>query len=775
MGGETSRVRAMLRRAASGAVVALFACATPAFAQQAPADQMSLLPPGFFQNMPQFGGTNVAVTADRLTYNADGHQIIADGKVEILYGGYDITGDHLVFDQRARTAHFVGNTVVRTPDGTVYRGPDLKLSQPMRSALMRELTITTKSGALIVAGDGDFRSGDETVLTDSTYSPCGRCIDAKGHRIGWSVKSARMIYNEKSSTVTLEQPSLYLLGIPVGWLPWLSIPDPSKRMNRFLMPSLDYSAETGAMLSVPYFVAAGADTDLIFTPSITTRQGLMLAGEWDQRFPNGNTMVRVSGIQQRDPGAFSTVDEAGALPSRGAIQSYGQFRPTKEWTVGWSYTAFTDPGYFSDYRINQDKSATNEVYATRLTRDDFFDARLQQFNVLGPMSAAAAAAQPGKQGLALPNIRYHGVNYLPGDNGEVDLSASLLGVDRAADDSRATLPGPVPYDYGRQENKTHATAEADWQKRFVTPGGFVATPFLGLRADAAYAAYYGSLPASPATYLQASLFNATPIAALDVRYPMIARSEGATHVLEPIAQLVYRGSDVTNVGITNDNAQSFILSDTNLFSYNRFSGSDRQETGLRANVGAHYQVNFDNGGWLDLVGGESFQLAGVNAFAQPDPTQVTTGEGMSSAASYVVLGAQGSVVPGLTTGAKVQVDPAGGGITRGGIDGTYATDSYDVDMHYLYVAKNADRGVLADQNEVGAGVTVPVPYVDYWKFHTYGAWDIAASTWLSAGAGLTYDDGYLRYGAEVQATGPTNVTPNDLRVLATFSLGTGKN
>jgi LPS-assembly protein len=773
MHGGTNKVRAMLGRAVCATAVVL-ALVAPALAQDS-AGQMSLLPPGFFQNMPQVGGTNIAVTADRLTYNADGHEILADGHVEVLYGGYDIRGDHLVFDQRARTAHFVGNAVVRTPDGTVYRGPDLVLSQTMRSALMRQLTITTKGGALIVAGDGDFRSGDEAVLTDSTYAPCGKCIDAKGHRIGWSVKAARMIYHEKTSTVTLEQPSLYLLGIPVGWLPWLSIPDPSKRMNRFLMPSVDYSGQIGAKVSAPYFVAAGPDTDFIFTPSYTTQQGLMVAGEWDQRFPNGSTVVRASGIQQRDPGAFSTVDGAGDRPFRGAIQTYGEFRPTKEWTVGWSYTAFTDPGYFSDYRFNQDKSATNEVYATRLTHDDFFDFRLQQFNVLGAMSAAAAAAEPAKQGLALPNARYHGVYYLPANNGEVDLSASLLGVSRAADDNRATLPGPVPYDYGRQENKAHAMVEADWQKRYIVPGGFVATPFLGLRADAAYADYYGGLPAGPATYHEISLFNATPIAAMDIRYPMVARSEGATHVLEPIAQLVYRGSDVTNVGITNDNAQSFILSDTNLFSYNRFSGSDRQETGLRANVGAHYQVNFDNGAWVDLLGGQSFQLAGVNAFAEPDPTQVTTGQGMSTTASYVVLGAQGSVIQGLTTGAKLQIDPTGRGITRGGIDGTYSTGPYDFDMHYLYVAKNPDRGVLADQHEVGAGVTLPVPFVDYWKVHTYGAWDVAANTWLSAGAGATYDDGYLRYGAEVQATGPTNVDPSDLRVLATFSVGTGKN
>ncbi len=269
---------------------------------------------------------------------------------------------------------------------------------------------------------------------------------------------------------------------------------------------------------------------------------------------------------------------------------------------------------------------------------------------------------------------------------------------------------------------------------------------------------------------QQELFNATPIAAVDVRFPMIARTGWATHIVEPIAQLVYRASDTTNVGITNDTAQSFIFQDTNLFSYNRFSGADRQETGLRANLGGHYQANFENGGWLDLIAGESFQLAGLNAFDATDPTQVTTGQGLSSAASYVVFGAQGSVIPGLTNGAKLQVDPTNTHITQAGVGNDYKIGSYDFSLDYLYVAANAARGVLTDQHEVVAGVTLPVPFVDYWTGNVYGGWDIAANKWLVAGGGAHYDDGYLRYGADIQATGPTNVTPNAVTFSATLDL-----
>jgi LPS-assembly protein len=749
-GGRTGKLRKMLWAALAGLTV------TAAVVTAAPASD-TLMPPGFFQRSPTVGAQPISITADILTYDADHHEVIAVGHVEVDYDGTSMMGDRLVFDQKAHTAHFVGNVVMKTPEGETYTGTDVQLSGPMHDALVQQLTLTTKDGALITAADGDFRRGEDTLLNNATYAPCGRCIDAKGRRIGWTAKSVRMIYHNDTQTVTLEQPTLYLLGIPVAWLPWLSMPDPTKRINTFRMPSVDYSSQFGARLNLPYFIAAGEDDDIILTPSLMSRQGLLVAGEWDHRFPNGSIQVKAAGIRQLDSSAFAGT--VGDLDWRGAAQISGQFVPFRTWTVGWSYTTFTDAAFLPDYHfVIDDKTSVSQAYATHLAGNEFLDFRVQQFNKLGNVSALAQ----DQQARALPNARYRNVLYLPQDMGEIDLSATLLGVQRGADQDLGTING-VHYVTGYEEWKAHGTVEADWQKRWVVPGGVAVTPFLGLRADAAY--YDGSSALKPGTV---ELFNATPIAALDVRYPWVARSEGLTQVIEPIAQLVYRGSDVTDVGITNDNAQSFIFDDSNLFSYNRFSGTDRQETGLRANVGAHYQANFDNGAWIDLLGGQSFQLAGTNAFAATDPTQATTGQGMSATASYMVFGATGSPWRGLTFGGKLQVDPSAPSVTRAGAGATYASYGYSVGVNYLYVAANPERGVPAQQQEVTAGVSVP--FWDYWRANTHAGWDIAGNTWLSAGAGLVYDDGYLRYGADVSATGPTNVTPNDLRITGSFFL-----
>jgi LPS-assembly protein len=314
--------------------------------------------------------------------------------------------------------------------------------------------------------------------------------------------------------------------------------------------------------------------------------------------------------------------------------------------------------------------------------------------------------------------------------------------------------GGIPYVFGYQENKVHGTLEASWQNQYVTPMGVVATPYLGLRGD--YASYDGASPLNP---VPVSLLSATPIAAVDVRFPMIATNGLDSHLFEPIAQLVYRGSSTTLPGIINDNAQSFVFDDTNLFSYDRFSGSDRQETGLRANVGGRYMANFDDGRWLELIGGQSYHIAGVNSLGVADHAQTGNSTGLGNTASYIVLGAQGAPLPGVRVGGKVQLDPGSFKVMRAGVGGEAAYERLTFGLDYFYLAANPATGTLADQHEVTARATAPLP-IDYWSVDGSLSWDLGAQQFLAATGGVTYDDGYFVGGGFVGINGATHTSPN---------------
>lgn len=714
-----------------------------------------LVPTDFF-NAPIDSSAPSSVEANTLTFDSGTGIITATGDVVLSQGGYTVTGQNLVYNRRSNALKFSGAVTIRDPSGNLAETEDLEVTGGMKQAFVSSLTITTYDGARITADSVDYDAALQTLLEKATYAPCGDCVDDAGRRIGWSVSAARITYNSEDGSLYLEQPTLALLGIPVAWLPFLWLPDTSEAfIANMQTPVYDYGEQTGHRLEVPYYAYTSRWTDIILTPTVMSRQGFLMGAEWVQRFDNGSLQIKASGLYQFDRAAYA--GKVGDLDWRGAIQTSGEFTPVEDWKVGWSYTAFTDAAYLGDYRLSSSKSTINQVYATNLTDDTFIDVRLQQFNQLGNVTAATQ----GEQAQALPAARFEHVEDLGPDMGRIEITGRLLGVRREFDST--SVVGGVPYTFGYAGNKQHASLQAGWQTQWIGAGGFVATPYLGGRLDAAY--YDGTSPTLPGA---TTLWSATPIAAMDVRFPLAASDDSTVHLVEPIAQLVYRGSGTTAVGITNDDAQSFVLDDTNLFSYNRFSGGDRQETGLRANIGGRYQANFADGSYVELIAGQSFLLAGDNAFAAADPAQTAAGAGMSATASYAVLGAYGSFVPGVEVGGKVQIDTATATVKRAGLDATIEHEGYTGVIDYAFLAANPATGVTADQHEIGARVGVPI--AEYWTLNASGYWDLASNSWLQVGGGVTYDDGYLVIGANASRTGPTHRSPNDLRVTATFRI-----
>ena len=88
-----------------------------------------------------------------------------------------------------------------------------------------------------------------------------------------------------------------------------------------------------------------------------------------------------------------------------------------------------------------------------------------------------------------------------------------------------------------------------------------------------------------------------PAVGLMYRYPFVAKTWWGTHIIEPVAQVIARPNETSSLRVANEDAQSLVFDDTNLFEWNgKFSGYDRVEGGTRANVGALYTGRFGNRG-----------------------------------------------------------------------------------------------------------------------------------------------------------------------------------
>ena len=95
--------------------------------------------------------------------------------------------------------------------------------------------------------------------------------------------------------------------------------------------------------------------------------------------------------------------------------------------------------------------------------------------------------------------------------------------------------------------------------------------------------------------------------------------------------------DERGIGLLpNEDAQSLIFDDSNLFKINKFSGWDRTEGGSRANVGVQYVAQFNRGGNINVLFGQSYQLFGQNSYALGGTTNTGLGSGLDTARSDYV-------------------------------------------------------------------------------------------------------------------------------------------
>jgi LPS-assembly protein len=131
--------------------------------------------------------------------------------------------------------------------------------------------------------------------------------------------------------------------------------------------------------------------------------------------------------------------------------------------------------------------------------------------------------------------------------------------------------------------------------------------------------------------------RAMPTAGLEYRYPFIGVQSWGTQTVEPIAQLILRPNEAASGrNLPNEDAQSLIFDDTNLFKVDKFSGWDRTEGGGRVNAGMQYTAQFNGGGFFNVLFGESYHLFGTNSFAVGDTTNTGIASGLDTRRSDYV-------------------------------------------------------------------------------------------------------------------------------------------
>ena len=718
-------------------------------------------PPAPPKNQPML------VQATEIRYDYTNNSVAAVGNVQIYYGGATIEADQVTYDEKTKRLVAEGNVRLTEPDGKITYGQKIDLTDDYRDGFVDSLRLETPEDTRFAAARADRSKGNYTVLQNGVYTACEPCKNDPKKPPLWQVQAARIIHDEGEKMLYFEDARVEFFGVPLAYIPFMSTPDPTvKRKSGFLFPEMSFgTSQFGYGFEPKYFWALAPNYDVTLGTMITTKQGVLFDGEWRHRLLNGSYSIRAAGIFQQDPGYFAGRDGPNsptAQTFRGVIQSAGQFAINDKWTWGWTGLLMTDSQFLQDYQLNSiagsfdpfqtglASAGVSQLYLTGAGDRSYFDVRAMYYQGFSELD------NQGQIPVIHPVLDYSNVLKQQVLGGEFSYKFNLTSLTRqqaefdaintaaaagggcSSPTADTAIPGncllrAIPGNY------TRFSAQADWRRTLVTDNGQMITPFMQLRGDVAELEVNNQPGVSNFISTgDSSLVRAMPAVGVEYRYPFVDVESWGTQTIQPIAQVIIRPNE-TDIGkFPNEDAQSLVFSDTNLFSIDKYSGYDRVEGGSRANVGFQYTAQINRAGSLNVLFGQSYSLFGQNSFAVGDITNTGLDSGLNKAASDYVGGVTYQPNAVYTFAARGRFDEATFTPQRLEFESRANFDRWTLQMLYGDYAAQPALGFLTRREGILGGASFKV--TANWIVLGSARYDLANSQFDQTRIGVGYVD-----------------------------------
>ena len=627
------------------------------------------------------------VEGQEIVYNRDNNTVAARGEVELNYDGRTLQADRVTYDRNTGRVTATGNVRMTEANGQVTTGDRFELTDDFKTgfieSLRAEQTSKDRLGPVTTrfsAPRGERVDGESTVFDLGTYTACEPCRENPEKPPLWQVKAARIVHNNEERRIYYENATVEVAGVPIGWVPYFWAPDPTvRRESGFLAPRYIHTRALGYGAALPYFWAIEPDKDLTLSPTFLSRQGFLMQAEYRQRLLTGQYNIRVAGIRQEGDSAFlKSPYGAGGRDWRGSVETTGRFNINERWHYGWDIALLSDKWFLQNYKIRSESislnyllpESTSKVYLRGAGDRSYFD--LSAYYFQGLSYADWQKQLPG----VTPVLDYDKrINAPEPLGGELRFQFNFANVNRQVTQFtpssvyNSTLGGATAYGIltnlpsfpyescvvfergrcivsGLAGNFARASAEASWRRNIIDDAGQVWTPFAYLRTDAFFNSpsinngFYATGYDPVQNFIRGNeevVGRVMPAVGLEYRYPFIADAgQWGTHTLTPIGQIIARPNEGHLGRLPNEDAHSLVYDDSNLFSWDKFSGYDRVEGGIRANVGLQYNVVTPSGWTGSALFGQSYQVAGTNSFAGRDLLNTGSDSGLDRRASDYV-------------------------------------------------------------------------------------------------------------------------------------------
>ena len=642
----------------------------------------------------------VHLSADEMSFDEERNIITATGNVEVIQGSRRLLADTITYNQITDVVSASGNVELTEPGGEIIFGDRMELSGDLRDAVIESIGMILTDRSRIAATGARRSAGNITEMRKGVYSPCNLCPDHPERPPLWQIKAVKIIHDKKNQIIEYRDAWLEVYGVPVGYLPYFSHPDPTvKRNTGFLIPTLGGSTDLGLVARIPYYINISPQQDATITPLITENAGSGAIAEYRRRFLKG-TIDATGSFVAGNTGGDSTAVDSNAF--RGHILGEARFDINDTWRWGFDLNRATDDTYMRRYGLGGLSSLNSKLFIEGFRQRSYFAANGLVFQGL------QSNDDPGLEPLVLPLIDYNYVGDPDRFGGQTTLDVNILSITRnEGSDTRRLSVRPrwnLPY---------LGPLGDSYNLSFMLYGDLYDVDELQRTGKANFSGVTGRVQ---------------PQVMLDWRYPFVKRTKESTHILEPIAQAVYSPNSGNSDKIPNEDSQELEFDDTNLFSANKFSGIDRIEEGMRLNYGLKWIIFLPDGTGTFFIG-QSWQPENNENFA--------TGSGLEEDFSDLVGRAQIDLGSYLNLVYRTRFASDTFVPKRNELTFNAGVPAFGVNANYTFL-ETQENSEFPGREEINYGASSRLNR--FWRVGLSGVTDLAAGETRRVGGNFTYEN-----------------------------------
>ena len=310
-------------------------------------------------NLPVFllaQETETTFSADSIIVSPD-NIIEAAGNVQIENGNIFILAEEVKINKKLGTIEFSKIKEFYDGSSTKFDASKAIMKEDLSTGIFSAVNLLINETLKIQAGEVRLNEkGIQSVSNLDRITSCEVCADENPK---WSFSASYAEMDSDSLYITYKNVMLRVKGVPVAYLPYLRLPDPSvSRARGFLAPEAIVTSNLGTGIKLPYFVPIGDSRDILITPFASVKTNTF-EFRYRENFKHGDLKIN----------AAISKDEFFKDELRYFYKIVGEFNLPSDVKLQLNFGQVSDDAYLGDYSYNLDSKLESKVILSKLFVD----------------------------------------------------------------------------------------------------------------------------------------------------------------------------------------------------------------------------------------------------------------------------------------------------------------------------------------------------------------------------------------------------------------------